>query len=255
MCRFYCDMIIVYEVELTEMEKTKIESSRGERITPVLLNRYDATKSLASYTQWELGFEIKALLLLVQVFPVASVCTGAYHYSYPQLIMNNSNRWHIDCFLNRLFWPISMKTSKFCMTDPSWGESIGHRWIPSQKSQCCGKSLHYIIIFAHTYAASRDLWPNYDDVIMGAFASQITSLTIVYSTVYSDADQRKHQSSASLAFVRGIHRGPVNSPHKWPVTRKMSPFDDVIMHSVIGIILPKSYPFCWLSNVIFSKVI
>ena len=64
---------------------------------------------------------------------------------------------------------------------------------------------------------------------MGAVASQITSLTIVFSTVYSDADQRKHQSSASLAFVRGIHRGPVNSPHKWPVTRKMFPFDDVIM--------------------------
>ena len=46
---------------------------------------------------------------------------------------------------------------------------------------------------------------------------------------YSDADQRKHQSSASLAFVRGIHRGPVNSTHKWPVTRKKFPFDDVIM--------------------------
>ena len=70
---------------------------------------------------------------------------------------------------------------------------------------------------------------HYGDVIMGAIASQITSLTIVYSTVYSDADQRKHQSSASLAFVWGIHRGPVNSPHKWPVTRKMFPFDDVIM--------------------------
>ena len=49
----------------------------------------------------------------------------------------------------------------------------------------------------------------------------------------SDADQRKHQSSASLAFVRGIHRGPVNSPHKWPVTRKMFPFDDVIMHPMV----------------------
>ena len=64
---------------------------------------------------------------------------------------------------------------------------------------------------------------------MGTLAFQITSLTIVYSTVYADADQRKHQSSTSLAFVRGIHRGPVNSPHKWPVTRKMFPFDDVIM--------------------------
>ena len=73
---------------------------------------------------------------------------------------------------------------------------------------------------------------HYNDVIMGTIASQITSLTIVNSTVYSGADQRKHQSSASLAFVRGIHRGPVNSPHKWPVTRKMFPFDDVIMISV-----------------------
>ena len=70
---------------------------------------------------------------------------------------------------------------------------------------------------------------HYDDVTMSAVASQITSLTIVYSTVYSDPDQRKLQSSASLAFVRGIHRGPVNSPHKWPLKRKMSPFDDVIM--------------------------
>ena len=64
---------------------------------------------------------------------------------------------------------------------------------------------------------------------VGAMASQITSLTIVYSTVYSGADQRKHQSSASLAFVRGIHRWPVNSPYKWPVTRKLFPFNDVIM--------------------------
>ena len=64
---------------------------------------------------------------------------------------------------------------------------------------------------------------------MSAIASPITSLTTVYSTVYSGADQRKPQSSASLAFVRGIHRWPVNSPHKGPVTRKMFPFDDVIM--------------------------
>ena len=55
---------------------------------------------------------------------------------------------------------------------------------------------------------------------MGAIASQITSLTIVYSTFYSGADQSKHQSSASLAFVWGIRRGPVNSPHKWPVTQE-----------------------------------
>ena len=64
---------------------------------------------------------------------------------------------------------------------------------------------------------------------MTAMASQITGLKIAYSTVYSGADQRKHQSPALLAFVRGINRCPVNSPHKGPVTWKMFPFDDVIM--------------------------
>ena len=89
---------------------------------------------------------------------------------------------------------------------------------------------------------------HYNDVIMGTIAFQITSLTIVYSTVYSGADQRKHQSSASLALVRGIHRGPVNSPHKWPVTRKMFPFDDVIMtkikrfHDCLIFIIYITYP-------------
>ena len=127
---------------------------------------------------------------------------------------------------------------------------------------------------------------HYDDVIMGAMASQITSLEFVYSTVYSGTDQRKHQSSASLAFVGGIHREPgtgdfptqmasnaenvssqwhhhvstdylahskgmhqrfalvaslafvrgiqrwpVDSPHRGPVTRKMFLIDDVVMHS------------------------
>ena len=53
--------------------------------------------------------------------------------------------------------------------------------------------------------------------------------SIVYSTVYSGADQRNHQSSASLAFVWGIHRWPVYSLHKGPATRKMFPFDGVII--------------------------
>ena len=73
---------------------------------------------------------------------------------------------------------------------------------------------------------------HYSDVTMNAMASQITNLTIVCSTVYSGADQRKHQSSESLVFVRGIHRSPVNSPNKWPVTRKMFLFDDVIMEGL-----------------------
>ena len=63
---------------------------------------------------------------------------------------------------------------------------------------------------------------------MSPMASQITSFTIVYSTVYSGTDQRKHQSSASLALCGGIHRSSVNSPHKGSDV-KMFPFDDVIM--------------------------
>ena len=59
---------------------------------------------------------------------------------------------------------------------------------------------------------------------MCVMASQITCISIfVYSTVCSGTDQRKHQSSTSLAFVRGIHRWLVNSPHEGPVTRKMFP--------------------------------
>ena len=60
-----------------------------------------------------------------------------------------------------------------------------------------------------------------NDVILSAMASQITGVSTVYSTVCSAADQRKHQRSASLAFVRGTRRWPVNSPHKGPVTRKI----------------------------------
>ena len=69
---------------------------------------------------------------------------------------------------------------------------------------------------------------------MSAMASQITGVSSDCSTVCSSADQRKHQNSASLAFVRGIHRWPVVSPHKGPVTRKTFPFDDVIMEYSLG---------------------
>ena len=96
----------------------------------------------------------------------------------------------------------------------------------------------FILLIKSALKTSNDKAPSFlntstiynNDVIMGAMVSQITSVSTVHSTVYSDADQRKYQSSASLAFVRGIHRWPVNSPHKGSVTRKMFPFDDVIKY-------------------------
>ena len=69
---------------------------------------------------------------------------------------------------------------------------------------------------------------------MTTMASQITSVSIVCTTVWSGADKRKHQSSASLAFVRGIHRWSMNSPHKGPVTWTMFPFDDDIMYYILA---------------------
>ena len=81
----------------------------------------------------------------------------------------------------------------------------------------------------------------FNDVIMSAMVYQITSDTIVYSTVYSDAEQRKHQGSASVDFVWGIHRWPVNSPHKGPVTRKLFPYHNVIMKALPGQLVELSY--------------
>ena len=103
----------------------------------------------------------------------------------------------------------------------NWKLDIHHSFLQSIDNRC-----------PTAHPRGRDKWPSfghYRDVIMGAMASQITSVSIVYSTVCSGADQRKHQSSASLAFVRAIHRCPANSPHNGPVTRQISPFDDVIM--------------------------
>ena len=109
-------------------------------------------------------------------------------------------------------WPVRQKTDwhqPYCITHPA-----------QQRADFGQERFSTGLLTSDTH---------YNDVIMRTMASQITSRTIVYSTVYPGADQRKHQSSASLAFVRGIHRGPVNSPHKGPITRKMFPFDDVIM--------------------------
>ena len=70
---------------------------------------------------------------------------------------------------------------------------------------------------------------HYADVIMSALVSQIAGVPMFSTTVCSGVDRRKHQSSASVAFVRGFQRWPVNSPHKRPVTRKMFKFDDVVI--------------------------
>ena len=100
-----------------------------------------------------------------------------------------SNHQPHHCLLSRLFGRRSKKTWKLCVTGLCAGNSPGTGEFPAQMA-------------SNAYVTNS----NYNDVIMGLMASQITSLTIVYSAVYSGADQRKHESSASLAFVRGFPR-------------------------------------------------
>ena len=71
---------------------------------------------------------------------------------------------------------------------------------------------------------------HYSDVITCAMASQITSLSIVHAIVYSGRSKKKLKLRV-IGLCAEIQRWPVNSPHKWPVKRKMFPFDDVIMWS------------------------
>ena len=99
-----------------------------------------------------------------------------------------------------------------------WVTELDHHWFRQWLVTCSTPVIHY------------------NNIIMSAMTSQIT--TIIYSSVYSGADQRKHQSPASLAFVWGIHRWPVNSPHKGPVTRNMFRFDDVIMIWIDADLIP-----------------
>ena len=90
-------------------------------------------------------------------------------------------------------------------------QPIGEENVLKVGAETCSITYHNLVILSpivhdgkHGKIDDRE-W-HYDDVIMSAMASQITSLTVVYWTVYSDADKKKHQSSASLAFVWGIHR-------------------------------------------------
>ena len=91
------------------------------------------------------------------------------------------DQWWFDCLCNRLFG--------IARNAPHWCHLVGR--------------IHQGL--THIFFSSFE-FTHYIDVIMTTMPSQITSLTVVYSTVYSDADQRKHQSSASLAFVWGIHQ-------------------------------------------------
>ena len=145
----------------------------------------------------------------------------------------------------RLTKPSNAEILVFGTTEQTIEQRVGCRWFYTPWRSCEATVMEIPVVSRFINSAIY-----YNDVIMRAMPSLITSLTIVCSTVCSGADQRKHQSSASLAFVLGIHWRPVNSPHDGPFTRKMFPFDDVmprIMH-VIHILL--CFAVVWQQSVL-----
>ena len=139
-------------------------------------------------------------------------------------------------FITRGLWHLfEFKFSGYELTKYIYRSFISNYKLFSPKNNELPEVDILILIGHEWHWKNHKLTMHYSDVIMNTMASGITSLAIVYSSVYSGADQRKHQSSASLAF----HRWPVNSPHKGPVTRKMFPFNGVIMECLFRIHSPK----------------
>ena len=140
--------------------------------------------------------------------------------------------WFLDIVVSQMWWIIvdvvnpdirTMLISRhYCWWKNSLPEKIC-RYIGRGRPRSCGgytyKSmqevkfwnvfvLDFFLPAQFNFFIAQSVAPDihYIDVIMTLMASQITSPTVVYSIVYSDADQRKHQSSESLAFVRGSHQ-------------------------------------------------
>ena len=157
---------------------------------------YDVTVMVLARSQWEF---VPVHLLICCLVSHADVIEGvngrvllrAIHAANQAIIIRVIEEGErISIFMQPFSWqhyPVSLKTRTSSLLSLSSGLQLS-----SLKVECHADE------FVVNY--------HYDDVKMGAIASQIISLTIVYSTVYSDPDQRKHQRSASLAFVRGIHR-------------------------------------------------
>ena len=146
------------------------------------------------------------------------------NYCYIFLLLYEFPVWvSVLTFVSYSWHPIHQTASRIDFCSKIWHACINV--LGAICTFCVNMSEPVLIIKCDNYWHTHIHLTHYNDVIMSTMASQITSLP----SVFSGAGQRKHQSSASLAFVRRFYRWPMNSPHKEPVTRKMFPLDDVIM--------------------------
>ena len=152
--------------------------------------------------------------------------------------------WHWLCFAENWLFHIMTQTVSVCLVVLRNGRArLGLTWVQQFNELCCFYS-NILWYSHHTQCRKMKCWvlvpfvPHYSDIIKSAMSSQFTALLMFCSTVSSGTDQRKYQTFALLAFVRGVHRWLVNSPHKRPVRWKMLPFDDIIMN----------YGYAWLET-------
>ena len=161
------------------------------------------------------------VLMTYKNFPRDCIIPFSFHGNTLESVFSNSPVIHPDLkmLMSCRFKESRQSSSSFVLT----------QWVLRCPTQAGSRgTTRYCEVPPMSQSAQQKV--HYIDVIMTMMASQITSLTVVYSIVYSGADQRKHQSSASLAFVWGIHRDRWIPRTKRPVTRKMFPFDDVIIY-------------------------
>ena len=147
---------------------------------------------------------------------------------------------HRDGRADFRFAPSQWETALLCNDVSHWlgaslESALDHRQAKSMAEMC-------------SYVQGIN-WYHNNGVTMSAVMSQITGMSTVCSVACSSAHQRKHQRSASLAFVRGNHRWPVDSPHKEPVTLKMFPYSDIIMNITIWKRFRIHGPLCWNPSV------
>ena len=148
-------------------------------VESILLNQHYTEKiNVTSWTAQE-DHNVNWIFSTSAILDICIACE--YHCEYHFEDIWTSNTHNINMIVKNCTCP------KLNFTHPKRVDRWLGRTLLCVLKLCC-MHLHYI------------------DVVMTTMASQITSLAVVYSSVYLDTDQRKHQSSASLAFVWGIHR-------------------------------------------------
>ena len=181
----------------------------------IWINGWVNNGETGGFRRYRAHYDVTVVLKWHTIFDLISGWNGTRGWFTARLVRPPNYTHHFSVYMQLWF---SIKMYQSAQTD----DANPNRYETTRYSK-------YMVLYKTLRILYIHIKSHYSDVLMSEIVSQTADVSIVYSTVCSGVDQRKYQSTVSLAFVRGIHRWPVNSPHKGPVTRKMFPFDDVIM--------------------------